>query len=657
MKKLYVALISRRDASALLIAVAVAAVYANSLDNSFQFDDRHSIVENHHLRSTANIPAFFSQPEYFSRDPEKAMYRPLLLVTFALNYAWGQYEVCGYHLVNIALHLLCALCAWGVLRHLDQPPCMSLLGALFFAVHPLASEPVNYISSRSELMAAAGVLGGLLCYLQGVWSGRWVWHGVSALCLAAGVLSKSVALALPVWILLWEWERGHLRRALRHIWPHALVALAYVLTVRTFLLKAVYGDPVRSAAEQVGTQIKALVYYASLLLAPYKLNVDHAFGVSGMGDPTVWLCALALGSLLLLVRGQGRLGIAWMLVALLPTLVVPLNVLVNEHRLYLPLFGLVVALLGLSKLEETPGLRLGAPLLLGLLALMTWERNGVWRDEFALWSDAHAKNPTATRPLVYMGNAARAARDPQAAEGYYVQALALEPDNAVVRANLANAYENMGRHRQAIDTFAGILAQWPEMTDVHYSLGRVLQVVGRADEAAVQYRALPVTSPHRKLADNNLGTLFEQAGRVDSALYYYRRAGALQEAEDNYRRLFGRQLQQIRQLLDSGQLQQAELSARVLVSADSEQRDAHFLFAVSLYLQRRYGESLAANEELVRRHPRFAEGLLQLALVQEASGRLADALATYERLLQQTGQDEMMRIGEERLRALKERMP
>ena len=166
-----------------------------------------------------------------------------------------------------------------------------------------------------------------------------------------------------------------------------------------------------------------------------------------------------------------------------------------------------------------------------------------------------------------------------------------------------------------------------------------------------------MTSPHRKLADNNLGTLFEQAGRVDSALYYYRRAGALQEAEDNYRRLFGRQLQRIRQLLDSGQLQQAEFSARVLVGADSEQRDAHFLFAVSLYLQRRYGESLAANEELVRRHPHFAEGLLQLALVQEASGRLADALATYERLLQQTGQDEMMRIGEERLRALKERMP
>ena len=96
------------------------------------------------------------------------------------------------------------------------------------------------------------------------------------------------------------------------------------------------------------------------------------------------------------------------------------------------------------------------------------------------------QNPTATRPLVYMGNAARAARDPQAAEGYYVQALALEPDNPVVRANLANAYENMGRHRQAIDTFAGILAQWPEMTDVHYSLGRVLQVVGRADDAAVQ---------------------------------------------------------------------------------------------------------------------------------------------------------------------------
>ena len=151
--------------------------------------------------------------------------------------------------MNIALHLLCTLCAWGVLRYLDQPPCMSLLGALFFAVHPLASEPVNYISSRSELMGAAGVLGGLLCYLRGDNNGSWAWYWASAACLAAGVLSKSVALALPVWIALWAWERGKLERALRRLWPHALVALAYVLVVRTFLIKAVYGDPVRSVVE------------------------------------------------------------------------------------------------------------------------------------------------------------------------------------------------------------------------------------------------------------------------------------------------------------------------------------------------------------------------------------------------------------------------
>ena len=91
MKQLYFALVSRRDASALLIACAVVVVYANSLDNAFQYDDRHSIVENPHLRALDNIPAFFSHPEYFSRDADKAMYRPLLLVTFALNYAWGQY--------------------------------------------------------------------------------------------------------------------------------------------------------------------------------------------------------------------------------------------------------------------------------------------------------------------------------------------------------------------------------------------------------------------------------------------------------------------------------------------------------------------------------------------------------------------------------------
>ena len=651
----YYVLVSRRDTAALLIAVAVFAVYANSLENPFHYDDRHSIVENPHLRSLDNTAEFFIRPEYFSRDPEKAMYRPLLLVTYAVNYAWEEYDVFGWHLVNVLLHLLCSFLVMGILSSLGQPPCMALLGALFFALHPVASEPVNYISSRSELLAGAGVLSGLLFYLRGL--GRWGWILASAACLAAGLMGKSVALILPVWIALWEWQAGSLLRNWFRLLPHVLVALCYVLAMQAFLVRALLTEPVRGWSEQAGTQIKALIHYAALLLTPWKVSVDHAFAVSGIGEPLVWLCAATLASLFFLARNSARLGLLWLLVALLPTMVVPLNVLVNDHRLYLPLVGLILALLGLRNIAEIPGIRLGAPVFLALMASLTWDRNGVWSSELSLWGDAHGKNPSSVRPLVYLGNASRNEGDPVAAKAYYQRALAIEPENPTVRANLANAYGDMGRHDLAVVQLERALTDWPSITDLHYSLGRSLQMSGRPWEAVVHYRSVPMQSPHRTLADNMIGTLFEGAAEIDSALIYYGRAAGLREADDNYRRLFAAELRRIRQMLDRGQLYEAEAAVRELGGALSDNRDVRFMLAVTLFLQRRYTESLTVNLDLVKRHPEYDEGLLQLALVQETIGLFDDATATYGLLVQRTRQPEMIRIGVERLRALQERMP
>ena len=109
MKELLHILLTRKYAAILLFVVSGLGLYANSLDNVFQYDDRHSIVENPHIRSLENAAQFFATPAFFSRDADKAMYRPLLLLTYACNYAWGKYEVQSYHWVNIALHILCSI--------------------------------------------------------------------------------------------------------------------------------------------------------------------------------------------------------------------------------------------------------------------------------------------------------------------------------------------------------------------------------------------------------------------------------------------------------------------------------------------------------------------------------------------------------------------
>ena len=141
-------------AGVLIVLIGLLA-YGNVPGNAFHYDDSHSILENLHIRSLENMPRFFSDPETFSGLSDVRMYRPLIVLSFALNYALGQYDPIGYHLVNVFLHVINGLSLWLLARALKMCPPAALLAGLVFVAHPVLGEPVNYISSRSSLMATA----------------------------------------------------------------------------------------------------------------------------------------------------------------------------------------------------------------------------------------------------------------------------------------------------------------------------------------------------------------------------------------------------------------------------------------------------------------------------------------------------------------------
>lgn len=149
----------------------------------------------------------------------------------------------------------------------------------------------------------------------------------------------------------------------------------------------------------------------------------------------------------------------------------------------------------------------------------------------------------------------------------------------------------------------------------------------------------------------------EAEGKIDSALYYYQRARGLTQARDNRARLLGQELLQIETWLDQGQTQVAEAWCRLLLKAEPRDQDALFLLVVSLFQQACYSESISENQRLVELHPRFDEGILQLAYGLESSGRLVEAKTAYQTLLERTRRADMRQIGRERLRSLEERMP
>ena len=149
-----------------LLAGLVWGVYLNSLTNPFHFDDLHVIPDNPAVRGISDIPSFFRDPTTFSILPGNRDYRPVFLTSMAISWSVGGGTVLPFHLVSVTVHMGNALLLFFIFRWFfsvvrgergyssTRTDWAALAGAGIFALHPLATEPVNYISSQSVLLAA-----------------------------------------------------------------------------------------------------------------------------------------------------------------------------------------------------------------------------------------------------------------------------------------------------------------------------------------------------------------------------------------------------------------------------------------------------------------------------------------------------------------------
>jgi protein O-mannosyl-transferase len=672
--------------AAVIITIAVAISFANVLGNSWHYDDLHSITQNPHLQSLQEPLRFLLDPTQFSRDADKAMFRPLLLTSFAINYAWSGLETWSWHIVNIALHLACTLVLWHILRDLGRSGWQALVGALLFGLHPLATEPVNYISSRSESLAALFVLGAFWFHVRAhATQGRQdrLWRTASVVLFALGVLTKSVAITTPALLLAFDGLRLGWRRALTPAtWlPYIVVAAAYLTIVGAHVSRAVVSDAVRGPWEQLATQAKALPYYARLLAFPVGLNVHHQFFAGGTFLVVVLALAAVVSLLYVGLRRAPRdvtFGLVWIAVILSPTVVVPLHVLVNDHRLYLPMAGVVLALSSITATVQRAWLGRAALLLLALLAVTTWQRNRIWENEFTLWSDAAAKSPTPLVPVAYvhLGNYAKDAGQLAAAERYFRRALEISPDHVAARNNLGIILQGLDRVAEAIAIYQDITLDRPDVAEGWYNLGKAHQQVAQKSrrdgnsEAALEsellarraYLRAPADGPHDHVILNNLGTTFENSSRVDSAVIYYRRSLALRPDHVDARRNVTRLLQNFPArasgMMERGQFIQLEtLCAHLAPAAKILQKNDPwplFFLAVSRFSRGLYADSVEPNRQLVSQFPGFEEGYLQLGNVYETLQDPEGAAAVYEQQLLRIPKGTHAAEAAARLRRLKE---
>jgi hypothetical protein len=364
---------------AILVVFCALAVHLTALGNGFHYDDGHSIVRNPHIRNLGNLSEVFTDPAMYSQTPEYAMFRPLVVVSTALNYhtstlfsdpPGGGYQPSGYLLVNLAIHLANSLLVLSIISQLTASQSIIVFGAIAFSLHPLHTEVINYASARSESLAALFYLAAACCYLRTrLRADSKVWLAASPILFACSLLTKEIAVTLPIALLALDLyvERDSLRgqrglQLFRSIAPTLKrlpifvgVLLLYLIVyqqVNNTDLVSTLGpdDAVRSWDSQLGTQSKAIIHYILAAVFPVRMSVYPQFQES----PSVVGLAPLLGVSLVttLYFGAWRLrrvvpaatlGVGWFLIALLPTNIVPLHVLVNDHRTYLSLFGFTLA--------------------------------------------------------------------------------------------------------------------------------------------------------------------------------------------------------------------------------------------------------------------------------------------------------------------------
>ena len=529
----------------LMIALAVLASLGAALWGGFAWDDRPLIVENRLIKDPAEVGTIFTSGFWQAGDRHdrfRSFFRPLVTLTYALDYAvWGLRPF-GFHLTNLALHFLCALLVFRLARSEGLMQTSALAGAVLFAVHPVHVESVAWISGRTDLLC--GVF--FLCAFQF----RRRRRALSLACFALGLLSKEVAAVLPVLLFGDRWlsapaPRGRLRRSLAEAAPYLGVLILYLAARRLALDSGT--DPLYHLDPEAwtATVLFVLARYTTLLLLPVRLDPHYPYAArQGLADPVVVLSALIVlpvlwtGVALWRRRSRNAFWLGWIIVGLLPVILSFGSfgdILLADRFLYIPSVGFaLLAARGageiLGRLDSLRSTRLAAAtavLAVVALASQSFAAVRVWKDDVTLFSRLVLTSPDSAMVHCNLGLALYDRGDYQSAKKEFEVAIRLEPGYSLAHNDLAAAYEREGRFQEALAHYSDALRIVPDQLESQVNVGSLLVRLGRQEEGLAVLKEVLRKAPSYPQALYAFADAADRTGQHAQALESLRKAEAI----------------------------------------------------------------------------------------------------------------------------------
>lgn len=552
----------------LLLLGLVSLVYANVYLNSFHFDDLTAILQKPWIRGLDKIPMFLFS---FAQ-------RPLVILSLNLNYYLSEFQVWSYHLFNVGFHVIAvclvyrmALEICSLSRHSDNLSNRKngFLAATLFAIHPLNTQAVTYISSRSSIMATCFYLTATIFLLKGYGTQRDILEKksksknkrlsrnipfiLSFICLFFGILCKEIVVTFPAIAFLAhflfvsrysivDWIRQNFR-----IICAAVFCLILILVGILFLKKTILEMYPNSFSWKTYLLTQSFVIpfeYFWKFFFPFNLSIDIDFPlISDWMRISSFFGIIILGFYLWIGFSASsmliRFGMIWGFITFLPTSsFIPLFDIAVEHRTYLPLAGFSLAMAAMiSSLGKSVGDWLGEKfserknfdilslvfpmVIIMCFGVLTVNRNKVWKDEISLWNDAKTKAPKIVRPYNNLGEAYDKLGNYSSAIDEFKAALSLNPNYVFALSNLGNIYGKLKNFQESVKYFQKAIAIKPDYAPANYNLGKALHVLDKPQQARGYYQKAVEANSYFVEAIFNLAHIETELGLYDDSIKNY----------------------------------------------------------------------------------------------------------------------------------------
>jgi len=452
----------------IIIAAGILA-YSNSLGNDFVWDDTAFVVTNDIIKDFKFFPLYFtSHLALANGNISRHNYRPLVPLSFAVDYSLWQLDPMGYHITNLVFHIANAILLFLFVSLIVKNNFVSLFTALIFLTHPVQTEAVSWISGRTNVLFLFFFLISLIMYIKYRKGKRLILYAVSLLGFLCALLSKEMAATLPFILVLFDVLYGRkekISQGLIRYGPFFMVLGIYIIIRFSVTgMFAQYGYWTGDFYTTMLTMANGIVYYIRLLIFPVGLCADYlTFPKAASINNYTVLASIGIISGLLVFGfylakrlRHVSFSILWFFITLGPVMnIIPIRILIAERLLYLPIIGYAFFIAVIFRFVTLKfrgnvicryTLGFVQACLIVVYVFMTIARNDVWSNEIRFCEDIIKKYPDNFRmrsnlsiPYIYKE------KDFDRAQEELKKAIHINPDFIQARLLFARNYILMDR--------------------------------------------------------------------------------------------------------------------------------------------------------------------------------------------------------------------